>query len=140
MATRTTSLLASLLALAIFASQALGQELPEQRTHVDPAEVVAGTAAADPDSPLVTFIKGDTKARDLRAGSLYVLVRCDARCIVEVTATTKISGKQREVARTRKKLAANKTTRIRLKIRSDVRQRVRAGATIRFTAVPQPVA
>src|SRR3954454_13756454 len=62
--------------------------LPDARTHFDPAG-----AAADPDAPRLTLFESDTDARDVRRGYLYVRARCDARCDVEVTATTKIAGK-----------------------------------------------
>jgi hypothetical protein len=127
-------------ALGAFAPAALAQEaLPDARTHVDPAEgtaVPAGTA--DPDAPRLTLLKSDTDAADVRRGYLYVIARCDARCVVDVSATTKISGKQREVATVTKNLPANKTRRIKLKIRSDVRRRLAAGARFSFTAVPLP--
>jgi len=107
--------------------------LPDARTHVDPAG-----ATADPEAPKLTLLASDTDAGDVRRGYLYVRARCDARCEVEVTATTKISRKQREVASASKVLPANKVRRIKLRIRSDVRRRLAAGAIFRFTAVPLP--
>ena len=135
-----TFVLALLIAVmaAVFASSAFAQALPEARSHVDPAEGTAQPAAADPDAPRLTYLKSDTNSRDLRRGNLYVLARCDARCVVEVTATTKISGKRREIASTSRTLPANKTRRIRLKIRSDVRRRLSSGATFNFSALPLP--
>jgi hypothetical protein len=131
---RTWLLAAAVTALAIFAPSASADTpLPDARTHVDPA----GAAA---DSPKLTFLESDTSAADIRRGFLYVRARCNARCVVEVTATTKISGKQREVASTEKTLPANKVRRIKLKIRSDVRRRLAAGATFRFLATPFPAA
>ena len=124
---------------AACAPVALAEGLPDARTHVDPGEGAAAPAAADPDSPRLTYLKSDTNAADIRHGSLYLLARCDARCSVEITATTKISGKQREVANVTKVLPAGKTRRIRLKIRSDVRQRIAAGQRFSFTATPLPV-
>jgi hypothetical protein len=128
-------------ALCAFAPAALAQDaaLPGPRTHVDPAEGTAAPAAtADPDAPKLTYLKSDTTASDIGRGYLYVIARCDSRCILEVTATTKISGKQREVASISRTLRTNRMTRVRLKIRSDVRRRLAAGATFRFTAVPLP--
>jgi len=105
--------------------------LPDARTHVDPA-------GADPEAPRLTFLASDTDATDVRRGYLYVRARCDARCDVEVTATTKISGKQREVASAVKTLPANRVRRIKLKIRADARRRIAAGAKFRFNAIPLP--
>jgi hypothetical protein len=133
------ALLAALMTVA-FASSAFAQGLPDSRTHVDQAEGTATPAAADPDSPRLTYLKSDTNARDLRNGYLFVLARCDARCVVEVSATTKISGKQREVASASKTLPANKVRRIRLRIRSDVRRRLANGARFNFSALPLPPA
>ena len=139
MANRRMTLLATVLALAIFAPQASAQlPLPESRTHVDPVETPATVAAADPAAPKLTFLDPATNLRDVRRGYLYVRARCDARCTLEVTATTDISGKQREVATATKTLPANKVRRIRLKIRSDVRRRIEAGARFRFEAIPLP--
>jgi hypothetical protein len=122
---------AALLAIAPGASA--DTPLPDPRTHVDPAG-----AAPNPEAPKLTLLESDTDAGDVRRGFLYVRARCDARCDVEVTATTKISGKQREVATATKTLPANKVRRIKLKIRSDVRRRLATGAIFRFTAVPFP--
>lgn len=142
MALRRTSTLAALFAaLAAFAPAAHAQDvLPDARTHIDPAEGTATPAGAeaDPDSPRLTFIDSDTDAADVRRGYLYLILRCDARCVVEVTATTKISGRNREVAETTRTLPANRKRRVRLKIRSDVRRRLVAGQKFRFTAVPLP--
>jgi len=121
--------------LGAFAPVAVAQQaLPDARTHVDPA------GSADPDNPKLTFLESDTNASDVRRGYLYVRARCDARCLVEVSATTKISRKQREVATASKTLPANKVRRIRLRIRSDVRRRLAAGASFRFNALPLPPA
>ena len=129
---RTFTISAALVGLAAVAPVAVADTpLPEARTHID-------SAAADPDAPKLTFLESDTDAADVRRGYLYVRARCDARCDVEVTATTKISGKQREVASATKALPANTVRRIKLKIRSDVRRRIAAGAKFRFTAVPLP--
>ena len=136
MAGRTKILLLSLLVLAIAVPAASAQApLGEPRTHVDAAGEVG-----DPDSPRLTFLDPDTSANDLRRGYLYVRARCDARCVVEVVASTRISGKMREVATARKTLPANAVRRIRLKIRSDVRRRIASGARFRFEALPLPVA
>jgi len=105
--------------------------LPDARTHVD-------LAGADPEAPKLTFLASDTDAADVRRGYLYVRARCDAICDVEVTATTKIGGKQREVATAIKRLPANTVRRIKLKIRADVRRRIANGAKFRFTALPLP--
>jgi hypothetical protein len=140
MAIRTKTLLAGLIAAAALAPAASAQTpLPDVRTHVDPAEASLAGQIGDPDSPRLTFLDPDTTPRELRRGYLYVRARCDARCVVEVTATTKISGKQREVATASKTLPANKVRRIRLRIRSDVRRRLMNGATFRFEAIPLAV-
>jgi hypothetical protein len=140
MANRRITLLASLLALAIFAPQASAQlPLPDSRTHVDPVETPATVAAADPAAPKLTLLDPDTNLAEVRQGYLYVRARCDARCTLEITATTAISGRQRTVATAVKTLPANKVRRIRMKIRSDVRRRLEAGARFRFEALPLPV-
>jgi hypothetical protein len=137
MVNRRKYLVASLFALMVFAPQAsAGVPLPEARTHVDPADL--SVAAADPDAPKLTFIDPDTTLRDVRRGYLYVRARCDVRCLLEVTATTVISGKQRQVATVSKTLRSNRVTRIRLKIRKDMRRRIEAGARIRYEATPLP--
>ena len=133
MAKRLTFLLLPAFALALLAPQA-GAQLPTPSTHVDAAGEVG-----DPDAPRLTFFESDTNARDLRNGYLYVRARCDARCVLEVTASARISGKMREVATVEKTLPANSTRRIRLRIRSDVRRRLAAGARFRFVALPLPV-
>jgi hypothetical protein len=131
---RTCTLAAIAAALLTFAPSAMADTpLPDARTHVDPAG-----ADADSDAPRLTLLESDTDAGDVRRGYLYVRARCDARCDVEVSATTRISGKHREVATATKTLPANKVRRIKLKIRADVRRRLAAGATFRFTAVPLP--
>jgi hypothetical protein len=129
---RTWTIAAALAALAVVAPSAMAQTpLPEPRTHID-------TAGADPEAPKLTLLESDTDSGDVRRGYLYVRARCDARCEVEVVATTRISGKTRPVATATKTLPANKVRRIKLKIRSDVRRRLMSGATFRFTAVPFP--
>ena len=125
--------------LAAVAPSALAQNsVPQVRTHVDPAEGTATQAAADPDAPRLTLLKSDTDAADVRRGYLYVRARCDARCDVEVTATAKISGKRRQIAKATRTLPANAVRRIKLKIRSDVRRRIAAGARFSFRATPFP--
>ena len=106
--------------------------LPDSRTHVDPA------GAADPEGPRLTFLESDTDARDVSAGYLYARVRCNKRCDVEVTASTRIRGKQREVGTAVKTLPANTVRRVKIRIRSDVRRRIAAGQKFRFTALPLP--
>jgi hypothetical protein len=129
---RTWTLIAALVAAIALAPSAVAQTpLPEPRTHID-------TAGADPEAPRLTLLESDTDAGDVRRGYLYVRARCDARCEVEVTASTRIGRRMREVATATKSLPANKVRRIKLKIRSDVRRRIAAGATFRFTAVPLP--
>lgn len=138
MANRRISLCAALLALLVFAPQASAQlPLPEPRTHVDPADLEV--AGADPAAPKLTFLEPDTSLSDVKRGYLYVRARCDARCVLEVTATTDVSGKQRQVATVSKTLRANRVTRVKLKIRADVRRRVAGGARFRFEATPLPV-
>lgn len=134
MAKRLRFLLLCAFALALIAPQASAQ-LPDSRTHVDAAGEVG-----DPDAPRLTFLESDTNARDLRRGYLYVRARCDARCVLEISASARISGKMREVASVEKTLPANSVRRIRLRIRSDVRRRLAAGARFRFEALPLPVA
>jgi hypothetical protein len=139
MAIRRTCTSAALFALLFFVPQASAQlPLPDTRTHVDPADV--GVAAADPNSPKLTYLDPDTKLSDVRRGYLYVRVRCDARCLIEVSATMTISGKQREVAAASKTLRANKVTRVKLKIPADVRRKIEAGARFSFEATPFPAA
>ena len=136
MALGRTSMLAAVSAAALLAlapGAVADTPLPDARTHIDPAG-----ADADPDAPKLTLLESDTDAGDVRRGYLYVRARCDARCDVEVSATTRIGGKQREVATATKRLPANKVRRIKLKIRADVRRRLAAGQTFRFTAVPLP--
>jgi hypothetical protein len=118
------------LAVALTAPSALADTpLPDTRTHVD---------AAGDDDPRLTLLVSDTDGADIRRGYLYVKARCNKRCDVEVTATTKINGKQREVAFKRQTLPSRRVRRIRLRIRSDVRRRISAGARFRFRAVPFP--
>jgi precorrin isomerase len=123
----------------IYVPQASAQlPLPEPRTHVDPADL--GVAAADPDAPKLTFLEPDTTLRDVRRGYLYVRARCDVRCDLEVVASATISGKQRQIATVTKTLRTNRVTRIRLKIRSQHRRQIEAGARFRFQATPFPEA
>jgi hypothetical protein len=137
MALGRTSLLAAVSAaslLALAPGAMAGTPLPDARTHVDPAG-----AASDSDAPKLTLLDPDTKAGDIRRGFLYVRARCDAACDLEVTASVKISGKQRDVGTTTKTLPANKVRRIKIKVRSsDVRRRIANGLPYRFTAVPLP--
>ena len=137
MALGRTSLLAALsaAALLVLAPGAMADiPLPDALTHVDPAG-----AAPDPEAPKLTLIDPDTDAGDVRRGYLYLRVRCDVRCEVEVTATVKIAGEQREVGSATKTLPANKVRRVKVRIRStDMRRRIAAGLRYRFTAVPLP--
>lgn len=137
---RTWTIAAVLAALGAFTPAAVAQgALPDARTHVDPADGTASPAGStDPESPRLTFLRSDTDAADVRRGYLYVLARCDARCTVQVSATTMISGKRREVAAASRDLPANRVRRIKLRIRSDVRRRIAAGSTFTFAAVPLP--
>lgn len=139
-ALRRTWIVAALAAaLAAFAPSALAYDsLPDARTHVDPAGATSGPPAAGPDAPRLTLLKADTNAADVRRGYLFLRARCDARCVVEVTATTKIAGKQREIATASKKLPANSVRRIKMRISSDVRRRLGAGARFHFNAFPLP--
>ena len=138
MARGRTSLLAVLttaVVLVLVPGAVAGTPLPDARTHVDPAGV-----SADPEAPKLTLLESDTDGGDVKRGYLYVRARCDARCEIEVTATTKIGKKFREVATATKTLPANKVRRNKIKIKSDARKRIAAGATFRFTAVPLPPA
>jgi hypothetical protein len=136
MAKRSTCLVAALSALIVFVPQASAQlPLPEPRTHVDPVDV--GVAAADPNAPKVTLLDPVTKTSDVRHGYLYVRARCDVRCLLQVTATTTIAGKRRQVATVTQTLRSNKITRLRLKIGADVRRKVDAGARFRYEASTQ---
>jgi hypothetical protein len=129
---RIWTIAAASAALLVVAPSAVAQTpLPDARTHID-------TAGADPEAPRLTLLESDTDAGDVRRGYLYVRARCDARCDVEVTASTRVGRRMREVATATKTLPANKVRRIKLKIRSDVRRRIAAGATFRFTAIPLP--
>jgi hypothetical protein len=139
MAIRRISLLASLLALLIVAPASAQLPLPDSRTHVDGTQIDAIQAGADPEAPKLTHLQPDTNINEIRRGYLYVLASCDARCVVDVTAFTKIAGKSREIATARKTLPANKVRRIRLKIRSDVKRRIAAGARFSFEALPLPI-
>ena len=137
MALGRTSLLAAISAaslLALAPGAMADTPLPDARTHVDPAG-----AAPDPEAPKLTLLDPDTDARDIRRGFLYVRARCDARCELEVTASVKIAGKQRDIGTATKTLPANKVRRIKVRIaRSDIRRRIAGGLTYRFTAVPLP--
>jgi hypothetical protein len=126
--TRLTVPLAALALAFVAPSAAAAAPLPEPRTHVDAAG----------EGPRLTLLVADTSTRDIRRGYLYVKARCSQRCVVEVTASTKIGGKQREVASRSRTLPARRVRRIRLRIRSDVRRRIAAGARFRFRAVPYP--
>ena len=137
MALGRTSLLAAISAaslLALAPGAIADTALPDARTHVDPAG-----AAPDPEAPELTLLDPDTNAGDIRRGYLYVRARCDVRCELEVTASVKISGKQRDVGTTTRTLPSNKVRRIKIKVRSsDVRRRIAKGLPYRFTAVPLP--
>jgi hypothetical protein len=137
MALGRTSLLAAISAaslLALAPGAMAGTPLPDARTHVDPAG-----AAPDPESPKLTLLDPDTNANDVRRGFLYVRARCDVRCDLEVTASVKLNGKQRDVGTTTRTLPANKVRRIKIKVRSSsVRTRIANGLAYRFTAVPLP--
>jgi hypothetical protein len=135
---RRSTFAAAAVALAALAPAGAAQaELPDARTHVDPATEVAG--APDPDSPRLTYLKSATDASDVRRGYLYVRARCDARCVVEVEATTKINGRRRVVATGSRELPRNSIRTIRLKIRSQYRGRISGNARFFFEATPLPV-
>src|SRR5215203_5171091 len=88
MALRRIWMLAAVVAvLAAFAPAAMAQSvLPDPRTHVDLADSPAGAAGSgDPDSPRLTYLRSDTHQSDVRAGYLYVLIRCNFRCDAEIT-------------------------------------------------------
>jgi len=137
MALGRISLLAAISAASVLAlapAAMAGTPLPDARTHVDPAG-----AAPDPEAPKLTLLDPDTKAGDVRRGFLYVRARCDARCDIEITASVKLNGKQRDVGTATRTLPANKVRRIKIRIaRSDVRRRIAGGLPYRFTAVPLP--
>ena len=137
MALGRISLLAAISAaslLAVAPAAMAGTPLPDARTHVDPAG-----AAPDPEAPKLTLLDPDTDAGDIRRGFLYVRARCDARCDIEITASVKLNGKQRDVGTATRTLPANKVRRIKIRIaRSDVRRRIAGGLPYRFTAVPLP--
>jgi hypothetical protein len=129
---RTWTLAAVAAALAVVAPSALADTpLPAPQTHIDGAGV-------DSEAPKLTFLDPDTDAADVRRGYLYLRARCDARCVVEVSAKSRIAGKWREIATATKTLPANKVRRIKLRIRSDVRRRIAAGAKFRFEVFPFP--
>jgi hypothetical protein len=129
-----------LLALALPAT-AGAQALPDSRTHVDSSAEVgavpAGTNDDDAvDSPRLTLLRSATTAKHVKQGYLVVQARCNLRCEVEIVATAKIGGKKRDIASTTKTLRANKTTTIKLKIRSDVRREIQAGRGFTFEGTP----
>jgi hypothetical protein len=132
-------LISSLFALMIAAPASAQLPLPEPRTHVDTTELDAYQAGADPDAPKLTLLKADTNINDVRRGYLYVRARCDTRCVLELTAFTKIAGKTREIGTATKTLPANKVRRVRVKIRSDVKRRIAAGSRFTFEALPLPI-
>lgn len=135
--------LLSLLILLVAAPAAAAQmPLPDARTHQDPAEppVTSAGEVRTEAGPRLTLLRPDTDIRDVRRGYLFVKARCDKRCVVEVSASTRIAGKQREVATATKTLPARKVRRIKLRIRTDVRRRIAAGARFRFEALPFPPA
>ena len=137
MANRRICLAATLFALVFFVPSAAAQlPLPDPRTHIDPADL--GVAAADPNAPKLTLFEPDARISDVRRGFLSVRVRCDVRCLLQVTATTAIAGKQRQVASLSQTLRSNKVTRIRLKIPADLKRRIAAGARFRFEATTLP--
>ena len=120
--------------MALFATapSAIAAPLPDQRTHVD------GAGTDEDEGPRLTLLESDTDAADIRRGYLYVKARCSQRCTVEVTAKTRIGGKNRRVAFKRQTLPARSVRRIRLRIRSDVRRRLSSGQRFTFRAVPYP--
>ena len=138
MGDRSFRLLLALTALAVLpmASSAVAQTaLPESRTHVDandPPAVQAG------DGPRLTLLAADTSTADVRMGYLYVKAKCSATCTVEVTAKTRINGKVRKVAFTRKALPARRTRRVKMRIKSRYRDRVSPNARFSYRAVPFP--
>ena len=119
------------LAVAVAAPSALaGTPLPDQRTHVDPA--------GSDESPRLTLLAADTDAADVRRGYLYVKARCSRSCTVEVSAKTKGGGRNRTVAFKRQTLPARRVRRIRLRIRSEVRDRVSPHGRFVFRAMAYP--
>jgi hypothetical protein len=134
MALRRSLMLAAISAALVAAPTAWADTpLPGVRTHVDPAGVTT-----QPSSPELTLIDPDTDAGDVRRGYLYVRLRCNQRCDVDVTAAARINGKWRDVGTASKTLPANKVRRVKVKIRSDVARRIAAGAKYRFTVLPFP--
>ena len=121
MAARRTPLLLVLAVLALLVAQA-------------PAALAGG----DPDNPRVTLFEADSDAADVRRGRLYVRARCDTRCVIDVRAFARISGKRREIAFTRQTLRGGTVRRIRLEIRSSVRRRVASGARFSYKADAMP--
>ena len=144
MAVSPTRLLLALVVVAVaaVAPSAMAQTpLPEQRTHIDASDPPAQQAGdANDDSPRLTLLEADTKARDVRRGFLYVKARCSLRCEVAVTAKTRIGRKWRVISSVRRVLSARRTTRIRLRIRSDLRRRIPGTARFVYRAMPHPPA
>jgi hypothetical protein len=127
------------LALAVPAT-ASAQGLPDQRSHVDAGSDVdampAGTDEDAVDSPRLTLLKSATTAKHVKQGYLVVQARCNLRCEVEIVATAKIGGKTRDIASTTRTLRANRTTTIKLRIRSDVRREIANGRGFTFEGTP----
>ena len=144
MAVCSTRLLLALVAvtLAAVAPSAMAQSpVPEQRTHVDASDPPAQQAGdAGDEWPRLTLLQAGTKARDVRRGFLYVKARCSLRCEVAVTAKTKIGRRWRVIASVTRVLPARRTTRIRLRIRSDLRRRIPGTARFVYHAMPFPPA
>ena len=139
MRNRSLRLLLALAALAtaLVAPPALAQTpLPDARTHVDAGEPTAVHAG---DGPRLTLLAPDTTMRDVRRGYLYVKARCNVRCVVKMTARTRINGKVRNVAFKRRTLPTRKTRRVRMRIKSQYREKVSPTARFSYRAVPYPV-
>lgn len=126
-------------ALAVPAT-ASAQGLPDQRTHVDSGAdvdaVPAGTSDDATDAPRLTLLKSATTAKHVKQGYLVVQARCNLRCEVEIVATAKIGGKRRDIGSVSKTLRANRTTKIKIKIRSDVRREIANGRGFTFEGTP----
>lgn len=139
MAIRSSFLLAALIALAAFVPVATADTpLPETRTHID-SDGMANQASHDHDDDdgqnlRLTLFKGATRAEDVRRGYLVVLLRCNQRCVVKVTAKTKIGAKRRVIATARRTLPAGKTRRVKLKIQSKMRRRIPSTARFYYNA------
>ncbi|MEA2478681.1 MAG: hypothetical protein QOJ07_603 [Thermoleophilaceae bacterium] len=120
-----------LLALATALPATADTQLPGPRTHTDPSSV-DNTVTAQATSPKLLIFKSATTSSGVRKGYLAVRAECNVRCDVDVTATAKINGKKRIIGTGQRSLPAKAVRIIKVKIRSDVKQRVQNGLKFSF--------